>query len=259
MEARMREPQMGLTFEKVWAALMEMREESKETDQRLKETDRLIRELRESQQETARVIEETSRELRESRQETARVIEETSRELRESQQETARVVEETSRELRESQQETDRVVKETSKSVGGLNNSFGELAEHLVAPNIKEKFNALGYHFKGISRNQRIENEQGQIIAEIDILLENSDYIVAVEVKSKPKNADIENFARRLEILRKFKNENQDKRRIRGAIAGAVFHDPVKKAVLEAGFYVIEQAGDTVKINVPEGFEPKEW
>jgi hypothetical protein len=205
MEAQIREPQMGLTFEKVWAALMELREESKETDQRLKETDRLIRELREESKETGRLV------------------------------------------------------RETSKSVGGLNNSFGELAEHLVAPNIKEKFNALGYHFKGLAENQRIENEQGQIIAEIDILLENSGYIVAVEVKSKPKNADIDNFAKRLEVLRKYKDENNDKRRIRGAIAGAVFHDPVKNAALKAGFYVIEQTGDTVKINVPEEFNPKEW
>jgi Holliday junction resolvase-like predicted endonuclease len=151
------------------------------------------------------------------------------------------------------------VVKETSRSIGGLNNSFGELAEHLVAPNIKEKFNALGYHFKGIAENQRITNEQEQTIAEIDILLENSDYIVAVEVKSRPKNADIDNFARRLDVLRKYKDETHDKRRIRGAIAGAVFYEPVKKSVLEAGFYVVEQTGDTVKINVPGGFKPKEW
>ncbi|MDR1578849.1 MAG: hypothetical protein LBS35_00710 [Synergistaceae bacterium] len=79
--------------------------------------------------------------------------------------------------------------------------------------------------------------------------MENSDYIVAVEVKSKPKNTDIDNFATRLEILRKYKDENNEKRRIRGAIAGAVFHGNVKSAVLEAGFYVIEQTGDTVKIN----------
>jgi RecB family endonuclease NucS len=212
MEAQTREPQMGLTFEKVWASLMELREESRDTDRRLKDTDRLIRELRESQQETDRLV-----------------------------------------------KETDRLVKETSKSLGGRNNSFGELAEHLVAPNIKEKFNALGYHFKGIAENQRIANEQGQIIAEIDILLENSNYIVAVEVKSKPKNADIDNFVKRLGVLRQYKDENNDKRKIRGAIAGAVFHDAVKRVTLEAGFYVIEQTGDTVKISVPEEFKPKEW
>ena len=151
------------------------------------------------------------------------------------------------------------MVKETSRSIGGLNNSFGELAEHLVAPNIKEKFNALGYHFKGIAENQSIGKEQGQTIAEIDILLENSDYIVAVEVKSKPKNADIDNFVRRLEVLRKYKDEIHDNRKIRGAIAGAVFRDQVNNAVLKAGFYVIEQTGYTVKIDIPKNIKPKEW
>jgi hypothetical protein len=163
--------------------------------------------------------------------------------------------------LREAQQETARVVRETSLSIGGLNNSFGELAEHLVAPGIKEKFNALGYHFKDedIDTNYRVKDEEGRLLAEIDVLLENGDVIIAVEVKSKPKIADIENFMRRLEILRGSKNRREDKRRIRGAIAGAVFKDLVKKAVLEAGLYVIEQAGDTMKIDVPEGFKPKEW
>jgi hypothetical protein len=231
---------MGLDFEKVWAALMELREESKDTD-------RLIRELREESKDTDRLI----RELREESKDTDQRLKDTDQLIRELREESK----DTDRRLKE----TGRLVKETSKSIGGLNNSFGELAEHLVSPNIKEKFNALGYHFKGIAENQRIENEQGHIIAEIDILLENSDYIVAVEVKSKPKNADIDNFVKRLEVLRKYKDENNDKRKIRGAIAGAVFHDQVKTAVLKAGFYVIEQTGDTVKINIPDGFNPKEW
>ena len=80
-----------------------------------------------------------------------------------------------------------------------------------------------------------------------------------MEVKSKPKRADIADFERRLEVLRKYKDKHHDERRIRGAIAGAVFDDSVKRAVLKAGFYVIEQTGDTVKINVPEDFKPKEW
>ena len=37
------------------------------------------------------------------------------------------------------------------------------------------------------------------------------------------------------------------------------FDDSVKRAVLKAGFFVIEQTGNTVKINVPEDFKPKEW
>jgi hypothetical protein len=226
---------MGLNFERVWAALMESRESQRES--RL-EMERLMKESNEK----------AEREMRESRLEMERL-------MKESNEKAEREM----GELRESLRETARVVRETSNSIGGLNNRFGELAEHLVAPNIEEKFNALGYHFKTLIPNQRIKNEKGEIIAEIDILLENKEYVVAVEVKSKPKIADIADFARRLEVLRKDNDGHNDRRKIRGAIAGAVFQENVKKAVLKAGFYVIEQTGDTMEINVPENFKPKEW
>jgi hypothetical protein len=218
MDARTREPQMGLTFEKVWATIMAMREEAEE--------------MREEAREASKEFDRRMQESREESEKTEQILKETAR-----------------------------VVRELSISVGGLNNSFGELAEHLVVPNIRAKFNALGYHFKDkdIDTNYRIEDEQGRLIAEIDILLENDDFIIAIEVKSKPKKADIDNFVRRLEILRNSEDRLQDKRKIRGAIAGAVFADPVKKAVQKAGFYTIAQTGDTMKIDVPEDFKPKEW
>ena len=231
MKARAREPQMGLNFEQVWAALMELREYQRESHEK---AEKEMRELRESRQETERL-------LRESRQETERLFQE-------SHHETERLFQETARQM-----------KKTDEIIGKLGNSFGELAEHLVAPSIEEKFNALGYHFEDIAPNRKFKNEKGEVIAEIDILLENDEYSVVVEVKSKPKEADIADFRKRLEVLRKYKDKRHDQRKIHGAIAGAVFEDSVKKAVLKAGFYVIEQTGDTVKINVPEGFKPKEW
>ena len=48
-------------------------------------------------------------------------------------------------------------------------------------------------------------------------------------------------------------------RKIHGAIAGAVFTKGVKKLTLEAGMYVLEQSGDTMKMDVPKGFVPREW
>jgi hypothetical protein len=35
--------------------------------------------------------------------------------------------------------------------------------------------------------------------------------------------------------------------------------DEVRRYVFNAGFYVIEQTGDTVKIDIPQGFTPREW
>jgi hypothetical protein len=47
--------------------------------------------------------------------------------------------------------------------------------------------------------------------------------------------------------------------KILGAIAGAVFDGDVKEATLAAGFFVIEQSGDTMKIDMPEGWKPVEY
>jgi hypothetical protein len=82
---------------------------------------------------------------------------------------------------------------------------------------------------------------------------------VAVEIKSRPTEKDIEHHERRLEILRQYMDKHQDRRVIRGALAGAVFPERVKEAALEAGLYVIVQSGDTMQIESPEGFSPREW
>ncbi|GHV95279.1 hypothetical protein AGMMS50293_15990 [Spirochaetia bacterium] len=42
----------------------------------------------------------------------------------------------------------------------------------------------LGYPFTRISRNHLIKDEQRRRIAEIDLMLENGDYVMIVEVKS---------------------------------------------------------------------------
>ena len=178
-------------------------------------------------------------------------------------QETDRKFQETDRKFQETDREFDKTkesLKEIGKQIGGLNNSFGELAEHLVAPGIAERFNELGHHFDGVSPGGYvIKGEDKKVLAEVDILLENADCLMAVEVKSKPRIIDIENHIERLNILREHRNKKNDSRKIYGAIAGAVFGSKEKQAVIEAGFYVLEQSGDTMKMDIPDGFAPREW
>jgi hypothetical protein len=200
-----REPEMGLTFEKVWAMFQE--------------SDRRMQKLSEEMREVAQ-------------------------------------------QMRKENEETNRKMKETAKQIGDLGNRFGELAEHLVAPSIVEKFNILGFHFDDVSAGLRriiYDESSGQRIAEFDILLENGDTIVGVEVKSKPSRDDVEDHVRRLQILRLNKDRKGDKRKIYGALAGAIMPSNVKMFALKTGFYVITQSGDTVKIDVPDGFTPKAW
>jgi len=69
----------------------------------------------------------------------------------------------------------------------------------------------------------------------------------------------VEHHIKRLEILRDHRRGINDKRTIKGAIAGAIFGLEEKKATREAGLYVVEQSGDTMKIDVPNDFVPREW
>ena len=198
----------------------------------------LLREIAEGQKETRLQMQETDRQM----QETDRRMEETRLQM----QETDRIVQETSKQI-----------KATDKKVGELSNRFGELAEHLVAPNIKEKFNALGFTFNKVSQNIQITNAAGTHAAEIDILLENGDTVIAVEVKAKPKQSDIDDHIKRMELLRA--EDGQRSRIFHGAIAGAIMSNELRNYILKNGFFPIEQSGETVKISAPEGFKPRRW
>jgi len=164
------------------------------------------------------------------------------------------------KELAEEHKKTERVVKQTNRQMGGLHRRFGELAEHMVAPGITRRFNELGYNFHSISAGGfRILDENGKVKTEVDLLLENEEYVIAVEVKTRPDAQDIEHHTKRLEILREHKTKHHDYRKIQGAIAGAIFPQEMKELAVKAGLYVLEQSGDTMKIDIPEGFVPREW
>jgi hypothetical protein len=230
-----------LTFEKVWAALMENREQ-------MKETDRMFRENREQMKETDRMFRET----REQMKETERQMKETDRQM----QETDRQMQETDRRMKE----TDRRMKETDRKIGDLSNRFGEIAEHMVLPGIVEKFNNLGFHFSDASQPHKFfDSKTGRTLAEVDILLENGDIVIAVEVKAKLSRQDVDDHLARMEFLRRRADSRGDSRKYRGAVAGAIVADDARQYARKAGLYVIEQSGDTMKLEIPKGFVPRDW
>jgi hypothetical protein len=204
-EGTVRQPEMGLTFEKVWAMFQE-------TDLKFQETARRF-------QETDRQFQETDRKF----------------------------------------QETDRKFQETDRKISKLGSRIGDLVEELIVPNILEKFNKLGYVFGKVAPNVRYSDFGGQIIAEVDILLENGDTALAVEVKTHLTDADVRDHLQRMERLRRYADGHQDRRKLLGAVAGAIAAEEVKAFAVKSGFFVLEQSGDTIRISVPEGFKPREW
>jgi len=130
----------------------------------------------------------------------------------------------------------------------------------MVAPGIVDLFNDLGYHITQTAiHGYRILNEKKEVRAEIDLYMGNGDYIIAVEVKTSLGKKDIEWHKRRLEILREHSDKTGDRRKIRGGMAVAVLGENDRKAILNAGFYLLEPSGTMMKMDLPEDFIPKEW
>ena len=48
------------------------------------------------------------------------------------------------------------------------------------------------------------------------------------------------------------KDKGKLAKKLLGAIAGAIFDEPVKQTALKASFFVIGQSGDTIKIEIPK-------
>ncbi|MDR2070178.1 MAG: hypothetical protein LBP81_01990 [Treponema sp.] len=181
-------------------------------------------------------------------------------------QENARQQKETERMLKEMGAETDRWMKETAlqmketdKKIGRLGSRLGEVIENLMSPKLHEKFEELGFSFTRSSRNHELKDPNKQRLAEIDVLLENGEYVLAVEVKTHLRTEDVQDHVKRMGILRRVADEQQDKRKYLGAVAGAVIDQEVTAYAEKTGFYVIVPSGETVDIEVPAGFKPRIW
>jgi hypothetical protein len=166
---------------------------------------------------------------------------------------------ETDRRIREMSRETDQQIRETDRKISKLGSRVGELVEHLVAPNLLEKFKGYGFQFRKTSIDVEIKDADNSLLAEVDVLLENGSVALAVEVKSKLTVDDIKEHIDRMGKLRVYADEHRDSRKFLGAVAGAIIPEGVKPFAIKSGFFVIEQAGDTAKIDVPDGFIPREW
>jgi hypothetical protein len=176
----------------------------------------------------------------------------------ESRREFDRSMEESRREFAERLKETDRIVKETNKTVGGLSSSMGRIIEHMVGGNnIVQQFQDIDIEITSHSRNKTFGMRGTSDSGQIDVFLENGDLVILVEVKAQLGDDEVREHLEQLEKYRLFGN---DKRRILGAVAGAVVPDDIIKFAHRKGLFVIVQSGEFVEIvKPPAGFKPKEW
>jgi len=247
----------GLTFEKVWAMIMETRRDMQksmdDTNTRMVET---FRQMKESNEDMRRQMkesnEDTRRQMKESFQETRKQLLESSEEARMQMQETQKV-------LQESQQKNDRVIADLSKNIGGLGNTMGKYTEAMFGPELWKKFNKFGFAFTKQGPDLKFI-EYGRVFAEVDFFLENGDYAMPVEIKTELSVGDIDEHLKRIEKIRSYMDSHDDGRKLVGAVAGGIVSENVRNYAQKKGLFVIVKSGDTVAIaDIPEGFKAREW
>ncbi|MBF0109474.1 MAG: DUF3782 domain-containing protein [Magnetococcales bacterium] len=237
----------ALTFDDIWKMFQEMVQEDRERRRRDRQEDRERRaELDRKIKETDQQIKEVSAQMRE----TAREIKEVSAQMRE----TDRKMQETDRQMKE----TDRKIKEVSQQVGNLGSRWGEFVEGIVAPACETLFAERGVPVHRVAPRVKVMSLDGRQRMEIDLLVDNTDSVVLVEVKSRLTVEDVRDHLKRIREFKEF-YEGEGGAQVMGAVAGILIDKDVDRFAMNEGLFVIVQSGDSVKLANKETFVPRTW
>jgi hypothetical protein len=122
-----------------------------------------------------------------------------------------------------------------------------------VAARLGDKFPK--YNFSRSFQRIRIFGKDKQPVTEIDILLSDDEWAMAVEVKREPRMSDVDHHLRRLDLMREYDLKEIGGKKLLGAVAGGVVPLDVREYAQKCGFYVLELNGDYVDLlPSPEGF-----
>jgi RecB family endonuclease NucS len=131
------------------------------------------------------------------------------------------------------------------------------LVEALVAPGALKLFQERGAPVTGTVQRakQRKDGEE----MEIDILAKNSEAVVAVEVKTTLKVADVDDFLAELPRFHEFFDEYRGLK-LYGAVAGVNIEEKADRYAYKNGLFVLTLSGaGTVVILNNEKFVPKDF
>ncbi len=174
------------------------------------------------------------------------------RETREQQRKT----DEQLRKTEEQVERTSRKVEQLSETVNALTGKWGRFVEGLVAPGAVRMFKERGIQV-GEAYTRAVSDRSGEIM-EIDVLVIDDEYAIAISVKSTLKVEDVNRHIETLSKFHEFFTHFADKKLL-GAVAGIVIEEEADKYAYRRGLFVIGQTGETVKILNDEKFRPKTW
>ena len=148
------------------------------------------------------------------------------------------------------------IVAQTNKQVAGLSSRWGEFVENLVKPAAAQLFREQGINVHHTALRVDAQDSQGSL--EIDILVENTNEVVAIEVKSHLEVRDVKRFLQTLERFKIAFPKYQDYK-LYGAVAGIKIDERSDVYATQEGLFLIEPAGDSVIIANSQKVKPRIW
>jgi hypothetical protein len=171
-------------------------------------------------------------------------------------QETDRRFQQTERLLKEQSQKTDEQIRAVNKELGELGDRLGEFVEWQVRPAAVKLFRERGIAVRELSRDVSVDNGEEGI--KVDLLVVDTTQAVAIKVKSKLTQRDVDEH---LERLGKFKRllPRYQNIQLLGAVAAMVAPSEVARYAYRQGLFVINQSGEDLVILNDAKFQPKAW
>jgi hypothetical protein len=214
-----RQPQRELTFKDVWAALMENREQMKETDKKFQETDKKFQETDKKFQETAERMRETDKEVK----------------------------------------ETTRAVKELSRTVGGIDHTQGKLMEEMYSERLWNIFDSLGFAFtQGCRERVFRENGQKIASADIFLENGKYAMPVEVKTKLTIEDVD-EHLERIAKIRENMDSHGDKRTLVGAVAGGIAPDNVVTYAQKKGLYVVVWSGDSATVAEASPTFKTREW
>ncbi len=155
---------------------------------------------------------------------------------------------------------------DTNKRIADISDNIGRFAEEQVRPKILYLFRHRipSPDLQFVSSRFEVETNDDIFLAEFDLLLTNDvDNSVAVEVKNRLRQADVDEHLDRLEKVKSHPNRKKNKfidgTTMYGAVAGMIVTREVERYAMKKGLYVVAPSGEGVEVKNKPDFKAASW
>ena len=162
--------------------------------------------------------------------------------------------------LKKSSLQWDKKMAQTNKQIAELGDTLGRFAEHQVKEDLVNKFNKYGIPVHSYTTHFVQRNDVGEFAYEVDILLYNTEYVVAIEVKNQLKKDDIDEHIQRMKKLQEYPLPDTKGKSLLAGVACMIAAEGLDKYAESKGLFFIKPSGENIKIiNSKKTFKPRAW